>query len=225
MKKFLLLTALAVFIFIGCSKDDDNNKPNNPSYWGFIKVGNSWTYEQTQFNPDGELVDSHTYHPEIIESIKKASDVGFIGLTDLSGKIGNVVFLNQGINHWWYFNNNRLFLEDDNDRISDKDGEGFPTVYTNSYVNQTWSYEWSGYGYTQTSTRTVLSLNEQVEVPAGIFPNCIKIREFTVTNDGEYEVIRYISRQYGLIMSVTKGEGNFTDSGYTTYMKLKSKNF
>jgi hypothetical protein len=62
ISKKLAIALLVMFVIVACSKDSNNPNPNGPGEgevqntgedWGWLKVGNEWTYLNTIVYADG----------------------------------------------------------------------------------------------------------------------------------------------------------------------------
>jgi len=196
LNKIIIITLLAVL----CACSDDDNKPNdNNNYFEFefLKVGNKWEYEISYYDTNGNFISKNDRIYEITAMKKYDGEAGW----------DNEFVVNDGFNNF-YENENSLTCNPS----SGFDYE-FPTIYKNYYKGQKWEYE------PYDRIREVLSINETVTVPAGIFSNCIKI--------GEGNGVYYISPKYGLITK--EFYAYFEDNDVTVFGKivkqLVSKNF
>ena len=207
MRKFLILTVIAVLAF-ACSKDDGNN-PNNPNGhiisgddWGFLKVGNKWEYEI-------EIKDLFTQQVKevrdgAIEIYSEEYSAKGLHLFNYSVKEGTSNYTSNFVN-----GDNFLQYEPFNEQNSWMGAEEFPTVYKNAFKGQKWNYT---YDDGDKSFREVVAINQTVTVPASTFNDVMVIEEtlsWWEPEDGP-AYVWYISKKYGLIMFVDVGGNVFT---------------
>ena len=157
-----------------CNSDDTNNpNPNAHPHWEFLKVGNKWTYEFTDYDDNGCITNKF---------------VGTEEITSINGDFINIKWSgnNNTSNYKWYANEG-YFSDYYNDSF-------YVSLYKNSYVGQKWKINigvsspwWADY--------EVVSINEIITVPAGIFYNIIKIKANYISS----EMYFYYSYGYGII--------------------------
>ena len=211
LKKFFMILCLSALVIVngGCSKDKPNNiidpdkidENGDGRGWEFLKVGNKWEYKSTT-----DIVEYPQYiWTDEIEKIKKSFDYPNTDKIALEE------------HHYWYVTDNAFYIDGWNIY------NDFPLIYKNCKVGQTWYYKFNNEiglnnKIEDKITRTVLSINELVEVPAGTFDNCVKIRE-TVSRNNKIYIDYYFSYKYGLI----KKDDNWDDE--RNIDELISKNF
>jgi len=69
MKKLTSLLAFAIlFSFAGCGKDEGPKPPPIPSQpFPFLKIGNEWTYEETEYDANNNVTNTKTNTYHIVE--------------------------------------------------------------------------------------------------------------------------------------------------------------
>jgi len=189
--KLIIVACVLPLLFMACSKDDDAKKPNtsnNPTFT-FLKLGNSWEYELND-NPN------YVYKQTII-SVKS-------GIFKID-EDHNIPGVPPGGITYWFANSNHWKLNTDS-----TGGGGYVVLQRNYSVGQKWDIT-----STVMKTAEVVSISETVEVPAGIFSNCIKVEILCQEYGFEYYYTYWIRPDIGIIKSL---EGSFLQ-------QLKSKNF
>ena len=191
MKKLnKLITIIFLAVLCACSSDDDNKPtPNAHPHWEFLKVGNSWTYEFTDYD-DGS---KDTITEQIISITGNTVGVKWRDGSNIQ-------------NFKWYANKEYFSNSEDFSSIS---------LYKVSYVGQKWNdSNW---------TNEVISISETVEVPAGTFYNCVKIK-IIYQNIQNFPQYYYYCYKHGHIMTEYHDLLSFPDRIIFT-AKLISKNF
>ncbi|MBN1340722.1 MAG: hypothetical protein JXA03_15440 [Bacteroidales bacterium] len=200
MKSRILFLAM-IIAFVSCSKDkdDDNNNNNNntnPPATSFLKTGNEWSYEYTMTT----------------EGIAMTGDITYQVMEDLGNGTYKVKQTTsaQGIPP----NSVELFWTED-------DAFGLEADMTDVKVGDTWTETDEGITY----TTTVVSVSEDMTVPAGTF-SCIKLKG-TQSDDDSIINYFYYHKTYGMIYSdvTSKDEYEGEIIVVNMKMKLKSKNF
>ncbi len=205
MKNFLF-ALLGLVFFCSCEKDD-NNVDKKSSTVNFMSVGNKWVYD---LYSEGEA-DTTTLTYKIL------SDEG-------NGYFSIESFLDvlESNDMYWYYKDgvfaensgavppNYVFaLIDENPALSDK--------WTSGEEDETLG----------TITRQITSMNETITVPAGIFANCLKIKE-TYSEDSKVVSYYWFSYDAGIVKESANVwyDVNETQRVYfnMTYL-LRSKNF
>lgn len=208
IKKQLIfsLTLLLGFVLISCEKEDnDNNQAINN--FSFLKAGNYWTYKMT------------------IDGKNAPSDIAYkIQSTDENGYYTLLFTATSGVSHTdyvWYANSD--FFADETGSVADY---WFPLFYKNNNVGKKWSSPVEDEDLGKIN-REILSISENVTVPAGTFSNCIKVKEIFIKDS---KVINYyfVSPQVGIIKKESTGWADVDENPriyFPIVIELKSKNF
>jgi hypothetical protein len=198
MKEFLYLLVFIVLI-AACSKDDDNNKNNhnfNPTVTSFLTVGHQWSYE----------------YNIVMEGITLSGETSFNVIEDMGNgtyKVSQTTQMagtpSQTMEHFW----------------TEDDAFGMGMNLENVQVGDNWIEIDEGVTY----TTTVVSISENVTVPAGSF-NCIKMKG-TQSDEPSITNYYYYNKSYGMILSdiTVKEDDQGVVYEMQMVMKLKSKNF
>ena len=219
-KKILFAFTIVTTILGACKKEDTkpvttNTETTPPPPFGFIKVGNSWTYNTNTdlFWPDGSPQNSYTFRT--LESVQSDLGNGQFNISSVLTAVGSDTAREKTIWH------------KDNEAWSKIDSTGKKTTLmkATSVKGDITFYLLDGWNGVDTVFTEVLSTNETVIVPAGSF-ECIKqytYDSYSKNNANKYSLITFYNLKYGLI----KSELNITISGTKLFDKkeLISKNF
>jgi len=202
MKKFLV-SAFIALLFVSCSKDDDVNNPGTSDVpFVFLKLGNEWRYSGDIILDSG-LYTSGSYSSRIFISSLNAD-------SSLSAIIGSSYYFFEGTLPIASFSDGATQLwsiKDDywaivNEPLHPSSSlKQLPILFNNNTVGKKWEVTY--YGETpiaplEIRTREILSVSETVEVPAGIFKNCVKVKE-TSSKDPEYYYIYWGTSKDGIV--------------------------
>ena len=180
MKKLnKLITILFLAVLCACNSDDDNKPNDGVAGWEFLKIGNKWTYKETNYSYNS----SSTYTEEIT-SIKEENKDNCQGYW--------IYFGNDGYNDLPWFANNEYFSDLSNSGFFGKWCQNI-SIYRNSSAGQKWTN-------TDGSSREVRSINATVTVPAGTFHNCVHIIERNPSYNPNFYANYYFSYKYGFIL-------------------------
>lgn len=214
MKKtnqILTLAICTIFCLFSCKKDDDNSTNNAPTVttsFPFIKNQNSWIYELRIDNDTTPLIINY--------SIQAIDENGYCSIKyqTSTGGIHNEFI--------WY-SNSEFFC----DETGSVESYWFPLFYkSNNTIGRKWDAPVNDDDL-GTITREINSVTESVTVPAGIFTNCIKIKQ-TYSADAQIIDYYYLSPLVGIIKKESTGWADIENQPriyFPVVQELKSKTF
>jgi len=218
MKKstqILLLVICTTLCFSSCKKDDENNENNSTnntpivsSPFPFIKSQNSWVYELSIDNDTTPLIITYsllTIDEEGYCSIEYRTSTGAIH------------------NEFVWYSGNEFFC----DETGSVESYWFPLFYkNNNTIGRKWDAPVNDDDLGKI-TREIISVSESVTVPAGIFTNCIKIKQ-TYASDVQIIDYYYISPLVGIVKKESTGWADVDNQPriyFPVVQVLKSKTF
>jgi len=187
MTYYLLILIFALF---GGKKDEADLYPASPEF-PFLKVGNEWHFTmKTSQNPNSL---------EVSYKILSIRDDGYIEVENsFAGLMTDKIY--------WYADKNEF-----SEITSPDDNYKLTLLKVNPVVNDTWSSTIEEEGKTATITRTVISLNESIQLPEKSYSkDCVKIHE-TMSNYPQYYKDIWVSRSNGMVY--IKGKGFTEEDG------------
>lgn len=196
MANYLLI--LIYTIFWG-SIDKAEPPPASPEF-PFLKEGNEWHFR---------MKTSQTPTPlEVVYKILSIRDDGYIEVENSFTGIRSEKI-------YWYADKNEfsdIAYPDDNFKLT--------LVKVKPVLNDTWSSTIEEEGNTMVYTRTVVSMNESIQLPDKSFArDCLKIHE-TMSAYPQYYKDTWVSRSYGMVY--IKGKGYIEeDDGPPKYFDLE----
>ena len=196
MANYLLI--LIYTIFWG-SIDKAEPSPASPEF-PFLKAGNEWHFR---------MKTSQTPTPlEVVYKILSIRDDGYIEVENSFTGIRSEKI-------YWYADKNEfsdIAYPDDNFKLT--------LVKVKPVLNDTWSSTIEEEGNTMVYTRTVVSMNESIQLPDKSFArDCLKIHE-TMSAYPQYYKDTWVSRSYGMVY--IKGKGYIEeDDGPPKYFDLE----
>jgi hypothetical protein len=226
--KNILVIAFVAILFASCSDDGINNNTHNP--FSFVKMGNEWNYT-------GEFIQekhSTSYSNRILIRSEKDNFYSIATLPRFTYVIGEYeddygeVFLDllRGISFLgdekytsiWFVNSNSCATIEKTTQLP------FPLIFNENKVGKKWESPFED-KLLGTLHREILSISETVEVEAGVFTNCIKVKE-TSEKDAEYYYIYWITLKDGIIKYEKREYEDKNIKKYATLKaELQSKNF
>ena len=196
MANFLLILLFTIW---GGRIDNTKLSPASPEF-PFLKAGNEWHFQ---------MKTSQTPTPlEVIYKILSIRNDGYIEVENsFAGLMSDKIY--------WYADKNGfsdIAYPDDNYKLT--------LVKVNAVLNDTWSSSIEEEGKTMVYTRTVVSLNESIQLPDKSFAkDCVKIHE-TMSAYPQYYKDTWISRSYGIVYIKGKGYAE-EDNGPPQYFDLE----
>jgi hypothetical protein len=181
MINYLLILIIALF---GNMKHESKLYQASPEF-PFIKVGSEWHFTmKTSQNPT---------NMEIVYKILSIRDDGYIEVENsFVGLFSDVIY--------WYADKDQfseIASPDDNSRLT--------LLKANPVLNDTWGTTVEEEGKTSTITRTVVSINESVQLPDKTYcKDCVKIHETMSSYPGYYKDV-WISKTNGIVYIKGKG--------------------
>jgi hypothetical protein len=177
---------LLILVFALCAgRNDKADLPRASSEFPFLKAGNEWHFR---------LKTSQAPTPmEVVYKILSIRDDGFIEVENsfvdlMSDKI------------YWYADKNEF-----SEIASPEDNYKLTLVKVDPVVNDTWSSTIEEEGKSAVVTRTVVSLNESIQLPDKSFAkDCVKIHE-TMSAYPQYYKDIWVSRSNGMVYIKGKG--------------------
>jgi hypothetical protein len=179
-----------------------NDSALNPttSEFSFLKTGNEWHFR---------MKTSQTPTPlEVIYKILLIRDDGYIEVENSFAGIGSEKI-------YWYADKTGF-----SEIASPEDNFKLTLVKVNPVLNDTWSSSIEEEGKTMVYTRTVVSLNESIQLPDKSFAkDCVKIHE-TMSAYPQYYKDTWVSKSFGIVY--IKGKGYIEeDDGPPQYFDLE----
>lgn len=196
MHSYLIILFLTLF----AGRNSENVSTQAPPEFPFLKVGNEWHFMmKTSQNPTSM---------EVVYKILSIRDDGYIEVENsFVGLFSDVVY--------WYADQEQfseIASPDDNSRLT--------LLKINPVLNDTWVSTVEEEGKTSTFTRTVISLNESVQLPdKTICKDCVKIHETMSSYPGYYKDL-WVSRTNGIVYIKGKGYEE-TDDNPPVYFDLE----
>ena len=203
--KYLILAAFSI-LFFACESDDKNSIPENSGY-GLMKTGNTWTYDY--------LMEGATASLEISYKIVEDAGEGFYQVEMLTA-FGNTQEL------YWY-SKDGVFAEESGAYPPDYI---FHLIKSGANIGDKWnaSEEDEELGVI---TRELVSVSEEVNVPAGKYPDCSLVKE-TFSNDSQIINYYWYSANYGIVKRQATGWADIDEDPRIYFgieIQLKSTNF
>jgi hypothetical protein len=145
---------------------------------------------------------------EVIYKILSIRNDGYIEVENSFAGIGSEKI-------YWYADKNEF-----SEVASPEDNNKLPLVKANPALNDTWSSTIEEEGNTMVYTRTVVSLNESIQLPDKSFArDCVKIHE-TMDDYPQYYKDTWVSKSFGIVY--IKGNGYIEeDDGPPQYFDLE----
>ena len=164
---------IMIFAICGIRNDKANLSPASPEF-SFLKAGNEWHFQ---------MKTSQTPTPlEVIYKILSVRNDGYIEVENSFDGIGSEKI-------YWYADKTE-FCE----IASPEDNYKLTLVKVNPVLNDTWSLTIEEEGKPITYTRTVVSLNESIQLPDKSFAkDCVKIHETMSAYPQYYNCLLYTS--------------------------------
>ena len=187
MSNFLLIL---IFAICGNRNYKADLSPASPEF-PFLKVGNEWHFR---------LKTSQAPTPmEVVYKILSIRDDGFIEVENsFPGLTSEKVY--------WYADKSGF-----SEIASPDDSYKLTLLKVNPVVNDTWTSTIEEEGKTAVVTRTVVSLNESIQLPDKSFTkDCVKIHE-TMSTYPQYYKDLWVSRSNGIVY--IKGKGFAEEDG------------
>ena len=191
---------ILIFLTICGGRNDKADLPAASPEFPFLKVGNEWHFR---------MKTSQTPTPlEVIYKILSIRDDGYIEVENSFTGIGSEKI-------YWYSDKNEF-----SEIASPEDNYKLTLVKVNPVLNDTWSSTIEEEGKTMVYTRTVVSLNESIQLPDKSFAkDCVKIHE-TISAYPQYYKDVWVSRSSGMVF--IKGKGYVEeDDGPPKYFDLE----
>lgn len=218
MKKstqILLLAICTIVCFSSCKKDDENNENpstnNTPvvsSSFPFVKSQNSWVYDLS--------IDSDTTTLIVTYTIKSIDEEGYCAIEYRTSAGANT-------NEFVWYSNDAFFC----DETGSVESYWFPLIYkSNNTIGRKWDAPVNDEDL-GTITREIISVTESVTVPAGTFPNCIKLKQ-TYSSDPQIIDYYYLSPLVGIVKKEATGWADIDNQPriyFPIVQVLKSKTF
>jgi hypothetical protein len=196
MTSFILIL---IFALAG-SKNDDAAMYQAPSEFPFLKAGNEWHFKmKTSQNPNSM---------EVTYKILSIRDDGYIEVENsFAGLMTDIIY--------WYADKNEF-----SETASPDDNFKLTLLKVNPVINDTWSSTIEEEGKMATITRTVISLNESIQLPDKSYcKDCVKIHE-TMSDYPQYYKDVWVSRSLGVVYIKGKGYAE-EDGGPPEYFDLE----
>lgn len=202
----LLSTSILALVFVSCEESINDNVPNYNSF-SFLQKGNSWSYKMK--------IDGNDAPADISYKVESIDQDGYCEILFTS---------TSSVNHTkyiWYSNKDFFADESGSER-----GSLFPLFYKSNQIGKKWTsqVEDEDLGFI---TREIISTNESLVVPAGVFSNCIKVKE-TFRNDLNIVNFYFLSQQVGIIKKESVGWADINGQPRVYFpitIELKIKNF
>jgi hypothetical protein len=198
MKTLISTIFILLFVFSSCEKEN-NNTGDALAAFPFLKEGHIWHFWlTTSENPSGN---------EVNYRILSVKDNGYIEV-----ELEFVDLITDNI--YWYVDENGF-----SDIASPEETGKLILLKTNPTLNDTWSSTVNDEGKMVTVTRTVIALNDSVQLPdKSYIKNCVKVHE-TMTSYPQYYQDIWVSKNDGIVRR--EGKGYYQeDDGPPVYFDL-----
>ena len=187
MTNFLFILIFALY---GGLKGESDFYPGSPEF-PFLKAGNEWHFTMKTSQAPTPM--------EVVYKILSIRNDGYIEVENsIVGLMSDKIY--------WYADKSgfsEIASPDDNYKLT--------LLKVNSVVNDTWTLTIEEEGKTVTITRTVVSLNESLQLPDKSFTkDCVKIHE-TMSAYPQYYKDLWVSRSNGIVY--IKGKGFAEEDG------------
>jgi hypothetical protein len=187
MTNYLFILILA---FCGIRNEKADLITTSPEF-PFLKEGNEWHFTMKTSQGSAPM--------EVVYKILSVRDDGYIEVENNFVGIASETI-------YWYADKNEF-----SDIVSPEDNYKLTLVKTHPVLNDTWSSTIEEEGKTVTVTRTVVSLNESIQLPdRSVCSDCTKIHE-TMSAYPQYYKDVWVSRSNGIVY--IKGKGYVEEDG------------
>ena len=196
MANYLLILIFALL----AGRNEKADLPLASPEFSFLKAGNEWHFR---------MKTSQMHTPmEVVYKILSFREDGYIEVENSFAGIGSEKI-------YWYADKTGF-----SEIASPEDNYKLTLVKVNPVLNDTWSSNIEEEGKTMVYTRTVVSLNESIQLPDKSFAkDCVKIHE-TMSAYPQYYKDTWISRSYGIVYIKGKGYAE-EDNGPPQYFDLE----
>lgn len=187
MANYLLILIFALL----AGRNEKADLPLASPEFPFLKAGNEWHFR---------MKTSQMHTPmEVVYKILSFREDGYIEVENSFAGIGSEKI-------YWYADKTGF-----SEIASPEDNYKLTLVKVNPVLNDTWSSNIEEEGKTMVYTRTVVSLNESIQLPDKSFAkDCVKIHE-TMSAYPQYYKDIWVSRSYGMVY--IKGKGYVEEDG------------
>ena len=187
MANYLLILIFALF----AGRNEKADLPLASPEFPFLKAGNEWHFRMKTSQMPTPM--------EVVYKILSFREDGYIEVENSFAGIGSEKI-------YWYADKTGF-----SEIASPEDNYKLTLVKVNPVLNDTWSSTIEEEGKTMVYTRTVVSLNESIQLPDKSFAkDCVKIHE-TMSAYPQYYKDIWVSRSYGMVY--IKGKGYVEEDG------------
>lgn len=196
-----MANSLLILIFALYAGGNDNANLSPASHeFPFLKAGNEWHFRMKTSQMPTPM--------EVVYKILSIRDDGYIEVENSFAGIGSEKI-------YWYADKTEF-----SEIASPEDNYKLTLIKVNPGLNDTWSSSIEEEGKPIVYTRTVVSLNESIQLPDKSFAkDCVKIHEIVSAYPQYYKDI-WVSRSFGIVY--IKGNGYMEeDDGPPQYFDLE----
>ena len=187
MANYLLILIFALL----AGRNEKADLPLASPEFPFLKAGNEWHFRMKTSQMPTPM--------EVVYKILSFREDGYIEVENSFAGIGSEKI-------YWYADKTGF-----SEIASPEDNYKLTLVKVNPVLNDTWSSNIEEEGKTMVYTRTVVSLNESIQLPDKSFAkDCVKIHE-TMSAYPQYYKDIWVSRSYGMVY--IKGKGYVEEDG------------